>query len=86
MKFNKASFTYDQGGYLYYEGNFIARFKYRGPVTMPKFRAVLTKYYTVEGYLARLNTPASSPLGILREDGHLKFENNQMILDGRVLR
>ena len=83
MKFNKNLFTYS-GGYLNYNGKFVARFKYRGPVTAAKLKAVLVKYYTVENYFSRLEG-FQTPLGILMKDGFLKHENGKIILDGKVL-
>ena len=42
--FKKENFDYS-GGYLTYEGKFVARFKYRGPITMAKFRNFLIKKF-----------------------------------------
>ena len=38
--FKKENFDYS-GGYLTYEGKFVARFKYGGPITMAKFKNFL---------------------------------------------
>ncbi len=88
-KFEKANFEY-HGGYLHYnmpEGKreFVARFKYRGPVTKAKFQATLIKHYTVEDYFARL--PGRAPLQILLDDGYLVHDRElgKLILDGKVL-
>jgi len=83
MKFDKTKFTY-HGGYLMYGTQFVARFKYRGPVTMARFKAVLLKYYSTENYFARLSAGAT-PLGILTEDGHLNYTKGKLVLDGKVL-
>lgn len=76
----KTSFTKDtlhkRGQWLFldsdlYKSEFIARFKYNGPVTMAKFIKQLIKNHTVEEYLLALNNPDFSkrkaPLEILRE-------------------
>lgn len=86
MKFDRYKFTFDRfSGYLKYNNEFVARFKYRGPVTAAKFKAVLIKHYTVEGYMERLKTHTETPLGILERDGFFTFENGKFILDGKVL-
>ena len=71
MKFDKAAFEY-HGGYLTYKGEFVARFKYRGPVGKAAFIRLLTKYYTVEEYFARVASEA--PYKILMNDGLLRFD------------
>ena len=57
--FKKENFDYF-GGYLTYEGKFVARFKYRGPITMAKFRNYLIKHFKVEEYFEAAEK--SSPL------------------------
>ncbi len=95
--FTKTNFEY-ANGYLFYntgtERKFVARFKYRGPVTNAKFQAVLIKHYSVETYFARLggayNAQGEAPLQILMNDEILQFggENGRgfFILDGKELR
>jgi hypothetical protein len=88
-RFVKENFTFD-GMYLKYDGQFIARFKHRGPVTKAKFIKTLIKNYTVEDYLAKL-TSGLAPLQVLQEDGLLTFhygENggrNYFTLEGKVI-
>lgn len=61
------------GVYLYYDNSankpweFIARFKYSGPVTMAKFKKELMASHTVEDYLHKLNVEKKAPLEILKE-------------------
>ena len=43
---------------------FVARFKYKGPVTKAKFLAELIKNHTVEGYVEAMKTDA--PLCVLK--------------------
>lgn len=71
------------GDTLYYNGDFVARFKHRGPVTPTKLKTILCKYYTVGEYLERVKTEA--PLSILRNDGFLVFKSGSLILDGKVI-
>lgn len=63
-KFDKTKFTY-HGGYLKYEDEFIARFKYSGPVTKGKFVTQLVKNHTVEEYFHKLKIDHIAPLTIL---------------------
>jgi len=71
------------GDTLYYNGDFVARFKHRGPVTPAKLKTVLSKYYTVGEYMERVKTEA--PLSILQKDGFLEFNRGALILDGKVI-
>lgn len=73
---------------------FVARFKHRGPVTKAKFLKTLIKHYSVEEYFSRLggtyNPHGEAPLQILKNDGILVFEKDELgrgyfILDGKVL-
>ena len=84
-KFDKAGFEY-HGGYLRYDGKFVARFKHRGPVTKAKFVQTLVKHYTPEAYFARLEA-GRAPLQVLMDDGILVFDhpNMKFTLDGKVL-
>lgn len=81
MKFQREAFDY-HGGYLTYgaDRKFVARFKYRGPVKKSDFVRLLSKYYTVEDYFARLKDRA--PLQILMDDGYVKFdlESHQILV------
>lgn len=45
---------------------FLARFKYNGPVTMAQFKRELLASWTVEDYLYQLNVERKAPLEILR--------------------
>ena len=87
-KFTKDRFTFD-GMYLKYDGQFIARYKHRHPVTKAKLIKVLIKHYVVEEFLARAKDTA--PMEILRQDGILVFHygengaNNYFTLEGKVL-
>lgn len=89
-KFTKDRFTFD-GMYLKYDGQFVARFKHRGPVTKTKFVKTLIKNYTVEEYFSKLNVLKEAPLDILRNDGLLVFhygengDNNYFTLEGKVI-
>ena len=92
--FAKTNFEY-HGGYLHYntgtERKFVARFKYRGPVTKAKFLKTLIKNYSVEEYFARLggayNAQGEAPLQILMNDGILVFDSEarKFTLEGKVL-
>jgi hypothetical protein len=87
-QFVKEKFTFD-GMYLKYDGQFIARYKHRHPVTKAKMIKVLIKHYVVEEFLARAKTTA--PMDILRQDGILVFhygvngDHNYFTLEGKVL-
>lgn len=87
-QFVKENFTFD-GMYLKYDGQFIARYKHRHPVTKAKMIKVLIKHYVVEEFLARLEN--SAPMQILIQDNILVFhygENgarNYFTLEGKVL-
>jgi hypothetical protein len=93
--FVKSNFEY-HGGYLHYktadgERKFVARFKYRGPITKAKFQAALIKHYDVETYFARLggayNPYGETPFGMMMYDGILcrHYETRKFILDGKEL-
>jgi hypothetical protein len=49
--FDKSKFTF-WGGYLEYDGRFVARFKYK-PSNATGFRTFLIKSFSVEEYFAR---------------------------------
>lgn len=72
------------GKYLFldsdlYKSEFIARFKYKGVVTMAQFIKELIKNHTVEEYLGLLNHPDCSqrkaPLEILKEKNPAWYED-----------
>ncbi len=73
MKFERSMFNY-RGGYLTYgsDNKFVARFKHKGGVGKADFVRLLTKYYTVQDYFARLADRA--PLQILMDDGYVTFD------------
>lgn len=70
-KFDKTKFT-TSGDYVHYEGNFVARFKHKGPLTKAKLLKALAMFYTPDAYFARLKNEA--PFGILMKDGHVEFD------------
>lgn len=65
-KFDKSKFSY-HGGYLTYEGRFVARFKYSGPFTKAVFLKQLIKNHTVEEYFHKLEIDHVAPLRILEQ-------------------
>ena len=80
MKFSKTDFDYHRG-YLTYgaDRKFVAVFKYRGSVDKADFVRLLTKYYTVEDYFAKLKH--SAPFKILMDDGFVTVDTvNHRIL------
>jgi hypothetical protein len=64
-QFNKSDFNY-YDGYLTYKGTFIARFKYRGPITKAKFIKELVKNHTVESYVQAYFS-GKAPVTILKD-------------------
>lgn len=77
-KFTKEGFDY-HGGYVTYQGRFVARFKYGAVSSARPFMTFLIKNYTVEEYFSKLETvnPANSlgnrfaPLEIVEEKGFI---------------
>lgn len=69
-KFDKSKFNY-HGGYLTYDGKFVARFKYRSsPIKMGPFKSFLIKNFTVEEYFGIYNEGRGpAPLQILEAKG-----------------
>ena len=67
--FEKALFSYS-AGWLYYtinnEQKFVARFKYRNPITKAKFVKQLMKNHTPAEYFEKLGN-RETPVGILRD-------------------
>lgn len=70
-KFDKSKFT-NSGDYMHYEGQFVARFKHKGPFTRAKLIKALIEFYDTEAYFARVKTEA--PFQILMNDGHVEFD------------
>lgn len=66
-KFIKSEFT--PGGYVMYQGKFVARFKYNQS-ERGSFLTFLCKNFTVEEYFSRLEA-GESPLKILESKGYL---------------
>ena len=67
MKFDKSKFTY-YSGYLMYDGQFVARFKYsRVPVSKGVFLKQLLKNHTVEEYFQKHQVQGIAPLTILKD-------------------
>lgn len=54
------------GEYVKYQGNFVARFKHKGPFTKAKFLKELIANHTVESYFAEM-AKDKAPLAILRD-------------------
>lgn len=71
--FDRSKFTF-YGGYLEYEGRFVARFKY-DPSNASGFRTFLIKNFGVEEYFARYQA-GEAPLHILESKryvlGHIR--------------
>ncbi len=66
-KFDKSKFTY-YSGYLMYDGQFVARFKYsRVPVSKGVFLKQLLKNHTVEEYFHKHQVQGIAPLTILEQ-------------------
>ena len=72
-RFNKNSLR-KSGHYLVYNNlqsnqkdRFVARFKYKGPITMSLFKQELIKNHNVESYFAKLEVERKAPLVILKE-------------------
>lgn len=72
---NKDDFNF-HGGYLTYNNDFVARFKYRGGlVTMGMFKKALVKSnLTPKQYMDLMADSKNTPMGILEADGSLKIE------------
>lgn len=62
------------GQYLLLNNTFIARFKYKGPVTMAQFKKELIKNHTVEEYFHALNVERKAPFQILKEKNPSWYE------------
>lgn len=83
-RFEKENFTYG-GGYLSYNGAFVARFKYRGMrPTKSQFQKTLIKHYTPAEYFERMAN-RETPIGIFEADGLMSVDiaTGTIILDGK---
>jgi len=67
-KFERSEFS-QYGGYLYYKGKFVARFKRGGLV---HFRNFLIKNFTVEEYFTAYDS-GMAPLTILEQKGYISL-------------
>jgi hypothetical protein len=67
-KFDKEAFTARQG-YVFYDGKFVARFKYKAGAAM-NFVAFLVKNFEVEEYFARLEA-GETPLAVVESKGYV---------------
>ena len=73
-KFDKSKFTY-YSGYLMYDGQFVARFKYsRVPVSKAVFLKQLLKNHTVEEYFHKHQVLGIAPLTILEQADRKWYE------------
>ena len=72
-KFDKSKFTY-YSGYLMYEGQFVARFKYSGPFSKGVFLKQLLKNHTVEEYFHKHQVQGIAPLTILEQADRKWYE------------
>lgn len=64
-KFDKTKFT-TSGDCVHYEGQFVARFKHKGPFTKAKFLKELIANHSVENYFVEMKN-GKAPLAILRD-------------------
>ena len=73
-----------EGQYLLFgpDRKFVARFKYRGPFTMSKFRKELMANHTPEEYFAQYNT-GKAPLEILKEKNPVWYYVNSDTLEAK---
>jgi hypothetical protein len=74
--FLKSEFHF-HGGYLTYQGKFVARFKHV-PRNVGGFRSFLTKHFTTEEYFRRLEA-GESPLPILQSKGYVSTHIKQWL-------
>lgn len=65
--------------YLEYEGQFIARFKYK-PSNVAGFRSFLIKNFTVEEYFAR-RAQEEAPLHILESKGYVSAHIRKWLVE-----
>ena len=75
-KFIKSEFNY-HGGYLTYQGKFVARFKHV-PSNRPGFVSFLCSNFTVEEYFAALAN--STPVEVAEAKGYIKKWIKQGVL------
>ena len=83
-KFIKANFE-TSGEYVKYNGDFVARFKHRGPFTKAKFLKELIANHTVEGYFAEMKS-GKAPLAILRDANEDWYYGTLEAFSGRSFR
>lgn len=79
MKFERAKFDY-HGGYLTYEGKFVARFKHV-PANRPTFVTFLIKNFTVEEYFEATsgNGIENTPVKVLESKGYVAAHIRKML-------
>ena len=77
--FKKDLFTYS-GGYLSYDGRFVARFKYRTD-TATNFKSFLIKNFTPAEYFGAYER-TKSPRSILQSKGYLTTQDKKFLRDG----
>ncbi len=84
-KFKRQGFS-SNGDCLYYNNQFVARFKRKGLVSKTQLKSVLCKYYSPDEYFARI-AKMEYALQILRNDGVLVIDvqNSCAYLDGKRL-
>lgn len=82
--FNKANFSY-HGGYLTYEGKFVARFKHV-PANKPGFLKFLIANFTTEEYFAarEKNDNSGAPVCILEAKGYVPTHILKWLRDGKL--
>jgi hypothetical protein len=79
MKFERANFDYS-GGYLHYEGKFIARFKHVAS-NKPTFLTFLIKNFTQEEYFEATsgNGIDNTPVKVLESKGYVAAHIRKML-------
>jgi hypothetical protein len=76
--FEKSKFEYG-GGYLSYEGQFVARFKYK-PSNRAGFVSFLMKNFTVEEFFGR-RADDKSPMSILQSKGYVSAHVKKWLIE-----
>jgi hypothetical protein len=90
-KFTKEGFNY-HGGYVTYQGRFVARFKYGAVSSARPFMTFLIKNYTVEEYFALRETPnpdnclgnVYAPLEIVEQKGFILSHIKKWLKEGTL--
>lgn len=80
-KFEKSNFDY-HGGYLTYQGKFVARFKHV-PSNRADFVSFLIKNFSVEEYFAARDR-GNAPGTILANKGHIPKHIRKWLADGTL--